>query len=87
MDGDGKSLSKACWDEDWERIGEDDGKGYYQAAIQMNEEETEYGVMENLTINISRDGGHPRSQERIGLLYTLEVKRYIPKGEASHGKK
>ncbi len=87
VDGDGKSLSKACWDEDWERIGDDDGKGYYQAAIQMNEEETEYGVMENLTINISRDGGHPRSQERIGLLYTLEVKRYIPKGEASHGKK
>ncbi len=30
VDGDGKSLSKACWDEDWERIGEDDGKPYHK---------------------------------------------------------
>lgn len=85
-DAEGKYLLEVCWDENWERMEEDNGKGYYQAAIRVDSEETEYGDMEKLTIEITRGGGHPRSLERVGALYALEVKRYVPKGEESHGK-
>ena len=82
-------LLVVYWDENWERITEDTQEGCYVAVIseQKTEAPDEGGSLDSLRIEINRDFGHPRWREQTGTLYALELKRYIPEGEGSHGQK
>lgn len=86
----GEAAPEVYWNAGWERTGEEGGEPCFYAQLMETSKpaEGEEGVLSSLRIEIGRGEGHSRWRE-LGkeLLFTLEVKRYIPAGGDSDGKK